>query len=1047
MPSAPLLKRRRATFTPLLALTLGLVGFAGVCPASADEAGRWSTQKPELAASHTRGTARTPATVSKVQEALAKGPAPVWIWGERPDVRYFLKTTFEGGSSAALLKASCDNSMTIFLNGRKVAEGNNWSEPVTADVQDRVRAGKNELVVAVANEGDTAGFALKLALVLPDGSTRYVVSDASWTAALRRDAKDGVAVKTLGAMGSGPWGDVFAKETLGEAANRYVFEVAPGFRVERLYTVPRDVQGSWVSITFDNKGRLIASDESNKGLYRITPPPIGGDQPTKVEKLDAKITSAQGMLYAFDSLYLSINGGPGSGLYRAKDTNGDDQYDKIEKLAEFRGGGEHGPHALRLSPDGKSILVVCGNHTLPPEKLDPGPVMTNWQEDLLLPRQWDANGHARGILAPGGYVVKTDPEGKTWQVVSIGYRNSYDMDFNADGELFVYDSDMEWDLGMPWYRPTRVNHATSGSEFGWRSGTGVWPASYLDSLPPMTDIGPGSPVGVSFGYRTKFPAKYQKALYLCDWTFGTMYALHLVPDGATYRAVKEEFLSRTPLPLTDVAVGPDGALYFSVGGRGTQSELYRVTYAGEESTATVDAKDPRFADLRALRHRLEENHHREADPTEAVELAQSYLGHEDRFIRYAARVALEHQDPKAWQDRVLELKDPEALLTGVVALAHQADKSLQPRILEAIERLDFGTLGEPLQLDMLRALSLVFIRMGEPDAATASRFVAKLDRYFPAKGELLNRELANMLVYVKSPTIAAKAIALMKQGPKRSASAVSELLARNPGYGGTIAQMLANQPDAQNIHYAFALRNLKESWTPEERKFYFRWLHDAHKWSGGASYQGFITNIDKEAFENASESERLVVEASGARAPFQVKELPKPKGPGHEWNLDELLTLSKTKMTGRNFKDGQTMFAAARCVLCHRFGGDGGATGPDLTQAAGRFGFKDLAEAILDPSKVVSDQYRASTIATTSGKVYNGRIVSESKDTLSILTDPEDSTKVAEVAKSDVDEMTPSKSSLMPEKLLNALNEDEVLDLLAYILSRGDEKDPMFRKK
>ncbi len=67
---------------------------------------------------------------------------------------------------------------------------------------------------------------------------------------------------------------------------------------------------------------------------------------------------------------------------------------------------------------------------------------------------------------------------------SIGYRNPYDMDFNRDGELFVYDADMEWDMGMPWYRPTRVVHATSGSEFGWRSGSGKWPTYYADSLPP-----------------------------------------------------------------------------------------------------------------------------------------------------------------------------------------------------------------------------------------------------------------------------------------------------------------------------------------------------------------------------------------------------------------------------------------------------------------------------------------------------------------------------------------------------------------------------------
>ena len=222
---------------------------------------------------------------------------------------------------------------------------------------------------------------------------------------------------------------------------------------------------------------------------------------------------------------------------------------------------------------------------MPPDKIDASQPPRNWGEDQLLPRQWDANGHARGILAPGGWVAKTDPDGKTWEMVSIGFRNSYDMAFNADGELFVYDADMEWDFGMPWYRPTRVVHATGGSEFGWRSGTGKWPSYYVDSLPPMVEIGPGSPVGVTFGYGAKFPAKYQKALFICDWTFGTMYAIHAEPSGSTYKATKEEFLSRTPLPLTDNAVGPDGALYFTIGGRGTQSELYRVTYAGPEPTA------------------------------------------------------------------------------------------------------------------------------------------------------------------------------------------------------------------------------------------------------------------------------------------------------------------------------------------------------------------------------------------------------------------------------------------------------------------------------
>ena len=93
-----------------------------------------------------------------------------------------------------------------------------------------------------------------------------------------------------------------------------------------------------------------------------------------------------------------------------------------------------------LSTPGRLPLTQSssvGNHTPPPQKLDASRIPTNWAEDLLLPRQWDANGHAAGIYAPGGWIAKTDPDGKTWEMFSIGYRNCYDIAFNADGELFT----------------------------------------------------------------------------------------------------------------------------------------------------------------------------------------------------------------------------------------------------------------------------------------------------------------------------------------------------------------------------------------------------------------------------------------------------------------------------------------------------------------------------------------------------------------------------------------------------------------------------------
>ncbi|MCA9070641.1 MAG: c-type cytochrome, partial [Planctomycetaceae bacterium] len=607
------------------------------------------------------------------------------------------------------------------------------------------------------------------------------------------------------------------------------------------------------------------------------------------------------------------------------------------------------------------------------------------------------------------------------------------------------------DMGMPWYRPTRVVHAVSGSEFGWRSGTGKWPTYYPDSVPPVVDIGPGSPVGATFGYGTKFPAKYQKALYILDWTFGTIYAIHTQPDGASYTATKEEFLSRTPLPLTDATVGSDGALYFTVGGRGTQSELYRVTYVGKESTAPVDAKNEKFADLRQLRKQLEALHHPGKVSDEEIRLIWTSLEHKDRFIRYAARVALEHRPVDSWRQRVMDHASeadqaPWTVITSAIALARQGDGNDKDLLMHALGRLNFGDLSQEQQLSLLRAYALTFIRIGEPTPATASALAKRLDEFYPAKSPELNRELCQVLVYLKSPTVIDKTLKLLAQKSQLKPADIPELLKRSDRYGGTIAKMLANQPDRQKIHYAFTLRNMKYGWTLEQRRAYLKLLDEQREKSGGASFQGFIDNMRKDFLENASDAERLALKSTIAETQPKPQSLPKAIGPGKDWTLDEVLAFTKNGLSGRNFEAGKRAFGASRCVLCHRFGGEGGATGPDLTNIAGRFSFKDLTESIVEPSKVISDQYRASKIQTTGGLIITGRIVNEADGVITVVTDPEDATKVKELKESDIDAVVPSQVSLMPKDLLKPLNKEEILDLLAYLQSRGNPNDPMFRQ-
>ncbi len=794
-------------------------------------------------------------------------------------------------------------------------------------------------------------------------------------------------------------------------------KIIKDFKVERLYSVPKGQQGSWVSMCVDPKGRLIVSDQYG-GLYRVTPPaPGGAAAATRVEKINVPLGEAQGLLWAFDSLYVVVNKGRkyASGLYRVRASKGDDQLDTVEKLRAINGGGEHGPHAVLLGPDGKSLYIVCGNGTQfmndPPSR-----VPRAWGEDQLLPRMPDGNGFMRGVHAPGGCIYRVTPDGKTWELISNGYRNPYDMAFNRHGDLFTFDADMEWDMNTPWYRPTRVCLVTSGSEYGWRNGAGKWPPYYPDSLPAILNIGPGSPTGLTFGYGARFPAKYQEALFMCDWSYGKLYAVHFTPEGSAYKGQAEDFLSGGPLPLTDIVMNPkDGAMYFTIGGRQTQSGLYRVTYTGKESTAPAKGDD-RGAEARALRRRLEAFHgHR--DPR-AVEVAWPYLGHPDRFIRFAARVAVEHQDPQTWQERALAEKQPAAALTALLALARLGDKSLENRVLQALDRLAWDPLTDAQRLELIRVYDVTMIRMGRPDAAARQRLIARFDPLYPSRNRHLNGELCQLLVYLEAPSVAGKTLKLLAEAPTQE----------------------------EQLEYAKSLRVLKTGWTPEQRRTYFSWFLKAAHFKGGASLKGFLRIMKTDAEATLTDAEKTALKPIlEAKPETQPAVAAKPRPFVKHWTVAELVPIVEKGLKKRDFNRGRSLFGAANCFSCHRFANEGGAQGPDLTGLAGRYSVRDLLEKITQPSKAISDQYAAMVITTTDGRVITGRIVNYHGENMAVLTNMLDPNALVNVDRRKVESMALSKVSMMPEGLLDTFKEDEILDLVAYLLSRGDPDNPMFR--
>ncbi|NND99104.1 MAG: c-type cytochrome [Pirellulaceae bacterium] len=994
-----------------------------------------------------------------------ESPVADWIWDAAAETSELarLRKSFQidGEIKSASVAATADNAFTLYLNGKKVLQGDRWENLNFADVTKRVKSGENVLAVEARNEGGPAGFVLRLAVTAVDGKQTFVVTDDSWRSSTAADgdwqsAKVDDAkwskAKVIGSVGDTalPWTGAIslasfdnASASNGKFAPRTTENATAkeGFKLETLIQVPR-AMGSWVSLTSASDGTLIASDQGGAGLYRITPSQDGGD--TTVKKLPVDVSGAQGLLWAFDCLYAVVNGGPKSGLHRITDKDGDGELDHAEHLMHINGGGEHGPHAVILSPDKKSLFVCSGNHTSLPEQLSGSRIPRNWNEDLLLPRRWDANGHAAGRLAPGGWICQVDPAGKNWEVYSIGFRNQYDIAFNADGELFSYDADMEWDLGSPWYRPTRVVHATSGSEFGWRSGTGKWPTYYEDSLPPVVDIGPGSPVGIVFGYGAKFPAKYQNALFLLDWTYSTIYAVHLSPDGSSYRGEKEDFVTGQPLQVTDATIGQDGALYFATGGRGTQSTLCRVTYVGDESTAPAESKTADGASLRQLRKQLESFHGEDqASQTEPLDQIIDNLGHPDRFVRYAARIALEARPVDTWRDRVLNLKDPVAVINGVIAVSRQGSGSDREPALDSLASLSDKDLDEATSLAALRALQLIFIRLGEPTDAERRIATKALSPLYPHKSERLNAELVQLLVYLDDPTVVKKTIDYMGNLDAEPVPDWGYLIERHKGYGGTVGKLLETMPPVRGIHYAFVLRNQKSGWTLEDRRKYFQFFIDASKYPGGNSFGKFLSQFRDDALATCTPAEKValadLITVSLLQTPPKVDP---PKGPGRKWTRAEALPIV-SDLKKRDFKKGRNLFHATQCAKCHRLGGEGGAIGPDLSTAGRKYPLPDLLDALIEPSKAISDQYGSEKVLTVDGETFVGRVVLIDGKLHVYTIDANAPPKILD--EDDVEQITPSKISQMPVGLIDGLNPEELKDLVAYLLSGGNNRDKIYR--
>jgi putative heme-binding domain-containing protein len=559
-------------------------------------------------------------------------------------------------------------------------------------------------------------------------------------------------------------------------------------------------------------------------------------------------------------------------------------------------------------------------------------------------------------------------------------------------------------------------------------------------MPPVVDVGIGSPTSIRFGTGTAFPARYQKALFGLDWVFGRLIAVHLQEQGAGYTGRVETLFRGGAMNLTDLEVGPDGALYCITGGRGGQSGLYRLTFVGNPASEPSVAVVAGAKEARAQRRQLEAVHGQATSGW--LTSGWSQLGSADPMLRQAARIALESQPVATWVEKALAEENPKIGLSALLALARCGDGTQQVALLKALGRWPLDALDEEGFLTQLRVIEVAFARHGIP-AALKPMVIEKLGRQFPASTWPRNRELSQLLVALGDGEVVPKTLQL------RDASKTWQ----------------------ERMHYTAALHGMTQGWTPALRQRYFagfrqipsgwghipaayeQWFLDVdQKPNPGAGFDPLIKRLEQKAFalipdaEKGPIAELMKAPPSAVPAPTVLAATPSRSNGNRVWKFDDLADVLSTPLSGRNYARGQQVYQLSQCGVCHRFQGAGGATGPELTGVSIRYSRADLWRSIVDPNAVISEQYQSMVLTLKDGKEITGRVLEDSPTQIVVGVDALTDRKVT-VQPSEVRHRVVSKVSSMPEGLLSAWGREDILDLLGYLESNGQEESPIFKRR
>jgi putative membrane-bound dehydrogenase-like protein len=345
------------------------------------------------------------------------------------------------------------------------------------------------------------------------------------------------------------------------------FRVPDGFRVSQF--AGDDLVHDVCSMTFDPRGRVVVS---GPGYVKTLHDDDGDGRADRVTQFaPGPGSGARGL--TFDGNDLICTGDHALARYRDRDGDGVADGER-EVLAELHVGSDHSANGIVRGPDGW-LYIACGN-------------------DALVTRNHIRNATSPVADPQQGVVYRVSADGARADVLAHGFRNPYDLDFAADGTLWLVDSDGERDQYLPWYSPTRLFEVAAGRHHGWvlPGWQRSWnrPPWFFDAVPRAVELGRGSPAGGVVYRHRRFPDRYRGSYFSLCWSLGRVYALTPESHDDRATATSEVFLESVGsdgFAPVDIGVGPDGQMYVAIGGRGTKGGVHRIDYVGDAADSTA----------------------------------------------------------------------------------------------------------------------------------------------------------------------------------------------------------------------------------------------------------------------------------------------------------------------------------------------------------------------------------------------------------------------------------------------------------------------------